>query len=135
MLGFRSPQECHWSGATVSWSYLEGAELVRPCYKSPWPAMNISSDGTSGTNDLNGYLSLSPGDCVDASRTLLKIRMENSGEERRWGFRCAKGTLAGCIPDSDGGKVGMDPARPAKTFWGQSLPLWKWREVLAFLNS
>ena len=46
---------------------------MRPCYKSPWPAMNVSSDGTSGTNDLNGYLSLSPGDCVDMSRTLLKI--------------------------------------------------------------
>ena len=36
---------------------------MRPSYKSPWPAMNVSSDGTSGTNDLNGYLSLSPGDC------------------------------------------------------------------------
>lgn len=46
---------------------------MRPCCKSPWPAMTVSSDGTSGANDLNGYLSFSPGDCVDGSRTLLKI--------------------------------------------------------------
>lgn len=70
--------------------------------QEPWPHMNVSSDGTSGTNDLNGYLSFSPGDCGREQDSSSENMNGNAGEERRWGFRCAKGTLAGCIPDSAG---------------------------------